>query len=124
MNPVKTSMASLFEQLLDPANRPNPYPLYEQMRETPVAPLDENYYIVSTYNEILALLHNPSVSKEQRKSRIPVDGLRTLAKQWILLLDPPEHDRLRKLIMHQFTAERITGMQGRIAETMTEQLNA
>ena len=43
MNNIKTSMAGLFERLLDPASRPNPYPIYEQMRKTPVAQLDEYY---------------------------------------------------------------------------------
>ena len=124
MNNIKTSMAGLFERLLDPASRPNPYPIYEQMRKTPVAQLDEYYYIVSTYHEIFALLHNPSAGKDQSKSKIPVENLRDIAKQWILFLDPPEHDRLRRLIMHQFTPERIRGLQGRIAEIVNEQLNA
>ncbi|EFH80008.1 cytochrome P450 [Ktedonobacter racemifer] len=124
MHSTKTSVASLFERLLDPASRPNPYPIYEQMLEIPVAQLDENYFLVSTYHEILFLLHDPSVGKDQRKSKIPVEGLRDVAKQWILFLDPPEHDRLRRLVMHQFTPERITGMQGRVADTVTQLLNA
>lgn len=118
------SPGTLFAQVLDPAHRANPYPLYEQLRETPVAQLDTYEYIVSTYDEIWYLLHHPSIGKEQRKSKIPVEGLRTVADQWILFLDPPEHDRLRRLIMDQFTPERIRGVQGRIAETVSELLNA
>ncbi len=124
MTQTPVSPGNLFAQVLDPAHRSNPYPLYEQLRETPVAQLDEYEYIVSTYDEIWDLLHHPSISKEQRKSKIPVEGLRTVADQWILFLDPPEHDRLRRLIMDQFTPERIRGVQGRITEAVTELLNA
>jgi cytochrome P450 len=124
MTQTPVSPGKVFAQVLDPAHRANPYPLYEQLRETPVARLDEYEYLVSTYDEIWYLLHHPSISKEQQKSKIPVEGLRTVADQWILFLDPPEHDRLRRLIMDQFTPERISGVQGRIAETVSELLNA
>ena len=124
MTQTPVAAKDLFAQVLDPASRPNPYPLYEQMRKIPVAQLDEENYLVSTYQEIAALLHHPSISKEQRKSKIPVEGLREVANQWILFLDPPEHTRLRRLVMHQFTPERIKGLQGRIVETVTDLLNA
>lgn len=124
MTQTPVAPKTLFGQILAPASRPNPYPLYEQLRQTPVAQLDEHDYLVSTYDEIWYLLHHPSISKEQRKSTIPVEGLRTVADRWILFLDPPEHDRLRRLIMHQFTPDRIRGLQGRIIETVTELLNA
>ncbi|HEY4388382.1 MAG TPA: cytochrome P450 [Ktedonobacteraceae bacterium] len=124
MTQTAVSPKSLLEQVFDPASRPNPYPLYEQMRQTPVAQVDEENYVVSTYREISLLLHHPNISKEQRKSKIPVEGLRNVAKQWILFLDPPEHTRLRRLIMHQFTPERIRGLRGQIVETVTELLNA
>ena len=72
MSYVKTSPAGLFQQVLEPASHPNPYPIYEQLRKTPVAQLDENYYIVSSYNEIFSLLHDPRVGKEQSKARSQV----------------------------------------------------
>jgi cytochrome P450 len=124
MTQTSVTPKHLFEQLLNPASRPHPYPIYEQMRKTPVAQLDEKHYIVSTYGEINALLHDPRISKDQYKSTIPVDGLRDVAKRWLLFLDPPEHTQLRRLVMHQFTPERIRGMQGRIAATVTQLLNA
>ena len=126
MTQTPVSPANLFAQVFEPAHRHNPYLLYEQLRETPIARLDEYEYIISTYDEIWSLLHHPSISKEQQKSRIPVQsgGLHAVANRWILFLDPPEHDRLRRLIMNQFTPERITGAQGRISETVTDLLNA
>ena len=58
----------LFAQILDPANRPNPYPLYARLRETPVSPQADGTYVVSTYREITALLHDPRISSDKRKS--------------------------------------------------------
>ena len=57
---------SVFEQILDYANRANPYPLYAELRKTPVARQEDGSYVVSTYREIVALLHDPRVSSDVR----------------------------------------------------------
>jgi cytochrome P450 len=64
---------SIYEQILDPANRPNPYPLYAELRNTPVTREADGTYVVSTYNEIVALLHDPRVSSDPR-SRFEIGG--------------------------------------------------
>ena len=63
MNQVK-----LFEEILKPVNRPNPYPLYAQLRKTPISQQEDGTYVVSTYREIEALLYDPRISSDQRKS--------------------------------------------------------
>jgi cytochrome P450 len=99
---------TIFRQIYDSANRANPYPLWEKLRQTPVSfqedgPDEEETYVVSTYREIVALLHDPRVSSDLRKSvqtggrpRISTDPYR------FIRLDPPEHDRLRRLAMRHF----------------------
>jgi len=62
------AQGKLFAQVLDPANRANPYPLYARLRETPVALQEDGSYVVSTYREIGALLHDPRISSDERKS--------------------------------------------------------
>ncbi|HEY2078389.1 MAG TPA: cytochrome P450, partial [Streptosporangiaceae bacterium] len=57
---------SIYQQVLDPANRANPYPLYAELRKTPVTRKDDGTYVVSTYNEIFALMHDPRVSSDPR----------------------------------------------------------
>ena len=59
----------LFEEILKPANRPNPYPLYSQLRATPVSKQEDSTYVVSTYREIVSLLHDPRISSDLRKSK-------------------------------------------------------
>ena len=116
--------ADLFAQILDRENRPNPYPLYARLRETPVAPLGDGFFAVSRYADIAALLHDPRLSKDQRKTDIPLTGAQRIEPRPFLFLDPPEHDRLRRLVMHQFTPARINALHDRIIALVDELLDA
>jgi cytochrome P450 len=116
--------ADLFTQILEPVNRPIPYPLYARLRETPVAPLADGFFPVSRYAAVAALLHDPRMSKEQRKTDIPLTGAQRLEPRPFLFLDPPEHDRLRRLVMHQFTPARVNAIQDRIVALVNELLDA
>jgi cytochrome P450 len=92
-----------FGRILEHASRADPYPLYAELRKTPVCPLEDGSYVVSTYREIVALLHDPRVGSDRRElderfhsrepSRLPPA---------FIGLDPPEHDRLRRLAMRHF----------------------
>jgi cytochrome P450 len=62
------NQGKLFEEILKPVNRPNPYPLYSQLRATPVSKQEDGTYVVSTYCEIVSLLHDPRISSDERKS--------------------------------------------------------
>ena len=119
----------LFEEILKPANRPNPYPLYSQLRATPVSKQEDGTYVVSTYHEIVALLHDPRISSDLRKS---TRGPGELAKKiesgngepGFIFRDPPDHDRLRRLVMSEFTPERVEGTQDRMTRLVNELLDA
>src|SRR5258708_2379634 len=90
-----------FEQVLDFANRANPYPLYARLRQTPVARQADGSYVVSTYREIVALLNDPRVSSELRQGKGedgagPDQGPDPSRLPGFIRFDPPEHDRLRR----------------------------
>ena len=53
---------SIFEQIIDPANRADPWSLYRELRKTPVTREADGTYVVSRYRDIVALLHDPRVS--------------------------------------------------------------
>src|SRR3712207_5004058 len=124
MRQATETASDLFTQVLDPSNRPNPYPLYARLRETPVAPLADGFFAVSSYAAISALLHDPRMSKDQRKRDIPLRGLQRIEPRPFLLLDPPEHDRLRRLVMHQFTPARVNAIHDRIVAVVDALLKA
>jgi cytochrome P450 len=102
------SQETILRDIFDDANRANPYPLWAQLRQTPVCwqedGIDEaGTYVVSTYREIVALFHDPRISSDLRnctqtggQPRTPTDPYR------FINLDPPEHDRLRRLAMRHF----------------------
>jgi cytochrome P450 len=98
----------ILKAIYDPANRANPYPLFAELRRVPVSwqeggPSPEGTFVVSTYRELVALLHDPRLSSELLKgektaSMVPPD--RTSFS--FMVLDPPEHHRLRQLAMRHF----------------------
>jgi cytochrome P450 len=118
--------ASIFDQILDPANRANPYPLYAELRQTPVTRQADGSYVVSTYNEIVALLHDPRVSSDPRRHPGLADATPAAEEGppglplAFIHRDPPGHDRLRELAMRPFgppsTPGRIEGMRPWLAE--------
>jgi cytochrome P450 len=120
---------SIYQQVLDPAHRADPYPLYAELRKTPVTREDDGIYVVSTYNEIFALMHDPRVSSDPRNhpgqanaTAASGDGQPGLPLSFINR-DPPDHDRLRELAMRPFgppcTPGRIDGMRPWLAEITT-----
>ncbi|WP_427169962.1 cytochrome P450 [Arthrobacter sp. 92] len=121
---------SSWEQILDYANRANPYPFYEDLRKTPVTRLPDGSYLVSTYAEIAALLHDPRVSSDISRNPAAAaagvggnegdDGEDVGLRATFLSMDPPDHDKFRRITMRHFgpptTPERVAGMEARMAE--------
>ncbi|MFE0626849.1 cytochrome P450 [Streptomyces sp. NPDC058864] len=110
---------TLFRRITDYASRPDPYPLYAELRESKVAPQEDGSYLVGTYHEITALLHDPRISSDRRHRSDPeeVRLAGELAPSFIGL-DDPEHDRLRRTTMRPFgpphTPGRVDAMHGEI----------
>src|SRR5260221_11237478 len=99
---------TILRQIFDYSNRANPYPLWAQLRQTPVCwqedgPDEAGTYVVSTYREIEALLHDPRISSDSRNCAQTGGRPRTTTDPYRFInLDPPEHDRLRRLAMRHF----------------------
>ena len=97
-----------WQQALRYANRANPYPFYDELRKTPVARQPDGSYVVSTYRELVQLLHDPRVSSDHA-AQPPEAGrsaagptTRAYAEPIIIATDPPEHDRMRRQVMRHF----------------------
>ncbi|MYU13469.1 cytochrome P450 [Streptomyces sp. SID8361] len=127
------TQGSLVRQITDYAHRADPYPLYAELRKTPVAHDEEGPYIVSTYWEIHGLLHDPRLSSDARNldpraapELIEEDGEEDEPglPPSFLRLDPPEHDRLRSLAMAPFgppnTPRRLHTMRGELTRIVGE----
>ncbi|MGW4563569.1 cytochrome P450 [Streptomyces sp. NPDC004561] len=104
---------TLLARITDYASRPDPYPLYAELREAgPVVPQADGSCALGGYHEIAALLHDPRMSADPRTR-----GQET-HKPPFLRLDDPEHHRLRTLAMRPFgpphSPGRVDGMRGEI----------
>jgi cytochrome P450 len=91
-----------WQQALRYANRANPYPFFAELRKTPVAPQPDGSYVVSTYREVVQLLHDPRVSSDMTKRpSAPPRGLDPF-EATIITEDPPEHDADRRRLNRHF----------------------
>ena len=119
---------ALLLQLLDPANRADPYPLYAKFRERgPIQLPEVNLTVFSTSRDCDEVLRHPSSSSNRWNSTIAQRQLASGA--WskpavppgFLFLDPPDHTRLRKLVSKAFAPKVVNALQPDIT-AMVEQL--
>ena len=101
---------TLLRTLADPSSRPDPYSVYERFREEPISVQDDGTYVVSTYREISALLHDPRISSDPRNQPDPGEVPPFFP---FIAQDPPGHDRLRRLAMRQFGPPHNAGLVAR-----------
>ncbi|MEU6665696.1 cytochrome P450 [Streptomyces sp. NPDC046727] len=124
---MASDSGTLLARITDYANRPDPYPLYAELREAgPVVPQEDGSCLVGAYHQIAALLHDPRMSADERSVRTwsPSEQPREPS---FLRLDDPEHHRLRTLAMRPFgpphSPRRVDSLRGEIAR-ITEELLA
>jgi cytochrome P450 len=108
---------ALLLQLLDPANRADPYPSYRQIRECgPLQMRDANVAVFSTFAECDAVLRHPASSSDRVKSTLAQRqsaevGSRPRGPSSFLFLDPPDHTRLRGLVSKAFVPKVVNALE-------------
>jgi len=119
---TETDAPTLMDQITDEAARANPWPLFERLRETPVARQPDGTYVVSGYAEIVALLHDPRVSSDPTKR---ADGGMTGGRiePAFINTDPPEHDTLRRETTSFFGPPHRPDMVAKLEPWMHETVN-
>ncbi|MFC9758659.1 cytochrome P450 [Streptomyces sp. NPDC056921] len=118
-----TETPDMLRRILDYSSRADPYPLYAELRRTPVARQADGSYVISTYREIADILHNPQLSSDTRNLSHPTAGAEEQTTPAFINLDPPEHDRLRRMAMRHFgpphTPGLVTGMEPSLTATVS-----
>jgi cytochrome P450 len=106
----------------------DPYSAYARLRsDQPVTrvtmPGGELIWLVTRYADVRAALTDPRLCKDPR--RVAGNGPIQLAPLDLHLLnvDPPEHDRLRRLIAREFTPSRIERLRPRVMELTSSLLD-
>ena len=114
---------SLLLQMLDPAVRADPYPLYGRIRaQGPVQLPANNLTVFSMYADCDEVLRHPDSASDRLKSTIAqraiADGAeeRPLGPPGFLFLDPPDHTRLRRLVSKAFVPKVVKALEPDIVE--------
>jgi len=89
----------IFSELAKPETRPNPYPLWRQLADHGPAFQDNGVCLVPGHADCVALFQDPRVSSDASKVR---DEPQAPFAPPFFLMDPPDHDRLRRLTMKHF----------------------
>jgi cytochrome P450 len=120
-----------FDAIFSPEQLADPYPIYRTLRETsPVFHVpDTTMWIVSRYADVTAVLRDkrlghlsaatPNLTEEQRQEIMDNPALAGLSRT-MLLQNPPDHTRLRSLVVKAFDARRIERMRERIRSIANE----
>jgi cytochrome P450 len=112
--------------LLSPRSRANPYPLWHALRErSPFMTADGGSLVLGRYEDCRRVLRDPSMSSRQEYTVAPD---RPRLQPSFLVLDPPDHTRLRRLVAKAFTPRAIanlepfiTGLVDQVLDTAAEQ---
>ncbi|OBA74532.1 cytochrome [Mycobacterium sp. 1554424.7] len=112
----------LLLQLLDPANRADPYRLFAQFRDRGPIVLPETTLVVfSAYRHCDEVLRHPASSSSNANSTVTKRQLEAGVVQprpfppGFLFLDPPDHTRLRKLVSKAFAPKVVNALQPEIS---------
>jgi vitamin D3 1,25-hydroxylase len=118
------------EDLFDGDFWRDPYPVLAAMRaDDPVREVvtsDGPVWLVTRYDDVRAALADPRLSKDWRFTLPPEERAAAPGNDipMMILLDPPRHTRLRKLVSRSFTVRRITALRPRVEEIAAELLDA
>ena len=107
------SADTAFANAMKYENRWNPYPYFDELRmENPVTRLSNGLFVVTGYEELQALTHDPHLSSDMRNSPLapttPGEAKPSSAGDVygtdpsIIATDPPDHDRMRRQAMQHF----------------------
>ncbi|MCV7103485.1 cytochrome P450 [Mycobacterium palustre] len=119
--PAEADSRGLLLQLLDPANRADPYRICAQFRERgPLQVPDSPLTVFPTYRDCDEVLRHPSSSSNNMNSTAAKRQLEAGLLQprqfppGFLFLDPPDHTRLRRLVSKAFAPGVVNALQPEI----------
>ena len=123
------------EPLFDPLSPDyirDPYPFYERLRKTdPVHLTEHRSYLASRHAEASLVLRDKRFGKDFVERTVRRYGPKIMEEpifrsmsHWMLQQDPPDHTRLRGLVVKAFTARRVEDMRPRIQQVVDQTIDA
>lgn len=135
-SPSGSADFDLFLPLRSAGSLENPYPIYSVIRtvrpvlEVPVP----NYagpgvWMLTRYRDVHSVLRDPRFSVERMRAPLMRDNLDRMPEflrqsatgmRSMLIMDPPDHTRVRKLVNQAFTPKRVAALRGHIEVIVRE----
>jgi cytochrome P450 len=92
----------------DAAFRDDPYPVYNRLRDAhPVHPTPLGYYRVMRHADVQRALKDLKVGVRTTEGVLPGVDESEMQRRFMLMQDPPDHTRLRRLVSRAFTPQAI-----------------
>jgi pimeloyl-[acyl-carrier protein] synthase len=113
----------------------NPYPIFDRMRSNdPIFWSERNkYWILTRYSDITSLIQSELLSSNRigaHASRMPIEAREyfrpffSAVSSWMLMIDPPDHTRLRALVNKAFTPRVVENMRDLVQDLVNDMLAA
>lgn len=115
--------------LVPPEEWPDPHPHYHRMRAaTPILPIPEwDEYVFTRWADCERILRDPTMSSDPETRRVEVPfmelGEGMERPRTMLLMDAPDHTRLRKLVSKAFTPRTMERLRSHVAELANTMLD-
>src|SRR5690606_3341241 len=133
MTPTVPERTGADEALRFPLTRPCPFTppdAYQRMRgreglTRAVIPSGEQVWLVARHADVRAALSHPAASSDARHPAFPAlgEGEQAVAADLrpFIRMDPPDHTRVRRMLVGEFTVKRVREMRLAIEEICAEQ---
>jgi len=105
----------------------DPYPFYERLRDEHPIHYNErmDFYVLSRYDDIFRALRKPQVFSSAQGLTPAKDEISQLGiPPTFIMMDPPDHTRLRRLITKAFTPDTVKELEPTIREFVVDHVEA
>ena len=109
----------------------NPYPAFQMLRaNAPILKTEMGFWVASRYEDVTAILRDKRFGKcfverieHQYGAEVWDQPVYASMRNWMLVMDPPDHTRLRKLVARAFTPRRLKDLRPRIQQLVDDSLD-
>ena len=129
--PVQAAQAEPLFNPLSPEFIRDPYPYYHRLRTTdPVYRSPLGFFVASRHADVKFVLREKCFGKDfvgrmtrRYGAQVLDEPVYRSMRHWMLQQDPPDHTRLRGLVVKAFTARRVEDMRPRIQQIVDATLD-
>ncbi len=131
MDPVKAESEDIeYDPIYDPFNPEviaDPYPFYARLRDEHPVHYNErmDFYVLSRYDDIFRALRKPQIFSSAKGLTPAKDEISQLGiPPTFIMMDPPDHTRLRRLITKAFTPDTVKELEPTIRQFVVDHVEA